>query len=78
MTDLEKTKYSKLADWDDDDPALKAAASKWDKVVILKHMFTLKELKVRLLCPRASKMITNLLGGSYDATGSKAGHSRGV
>ena len=37
---------SKLADWDDDDPAtLPNMSSKWDKVVILKHMFTLKELE---------------------------------
>lgn len=38
---------SKLADWDDDDPsALPDTSSRWDKVVILKHMFTLKELEV--------------------------------
>ncbi|KAF3939545.1 hypothetical protein ABW19_dt0210208 [Dactylella cylindrospora] len=36
---------NKLADWDDDDPATQAVASKFDKVVILKHMFTLKELE---------------------------------
>ena len=36
---------SKLADWDDDDPsALAETSSRWDKVVILKHMFTLAEL----------------------------------
>ncbi|KAE8355564.1 hypothetical protein BDV28DRAFT_128687 [Aspergillus coremiiformis] len=36
---------SKLADWDDDDPsALPETNSKFEKVVILKHMFTLKEL----------------------------------
>ena len=41
------TENSKLADWDDDDPqALQDPSSKWDKVVILKHMFTLKELEV--------------------------------
>lgn len=40
-------KYSKLADWDDDDPqALQDTSSRWDKVVILKHMFTLQELEV--------------------------------
>ena len=40
---------SKLADWDDDDPqAVQDTSSRWDKVVILKHMFTLKELDVRL------------------------------
>lgn len=38
---------AKLADWDDDDPypALSEAASKWDKMVILRHMFTLAELE---------------------------------
>lgn len=37
---------NKLADWDDDDPsALQEKSSRWDKVVILKHMFTLKELE---------------------------------
>lgn len=39
---------SKLADWDDDDPStLHDTSSKWDKVVILKHLFTLEELEVR-------------------------------
>ena len=39
---------SKLADWDDDDPsAMAETTSRFDKVVILKHMFTLKELEVR-------------------------------
>ena len=38
----------RLADWDDDDPQqLAETSSKWDKVVILKHMFTPKELEVR-------------------------------
>lgn len=37
--------YSKLADWDDDDPKSLQANLKWEKVVILKHMFTLKELE---------------------------------
>ena len=38
---------SKLADWDDDDPqAMQDTSSRWDKVVILKHMFTLQELEV--------------------------------
>ena len=38
---------SKLADWDDDDPSiLPDTSSRWDKVVILKHMFTLQELEV--------------------------------
>ncbi|KAJ9663803.1 hypothetical protein H2201_005524 [Coniosporium apollinis] len=37
---------SKLADWDDDDPsALHDTSSRFDKVVILKHMFTLAELE---------------------------------
>ncbi|KAF7513379.1 hypothetical protein GJ744_009800 [Endocarpon pusillum] len=36
----------KLADWSDDDiSALQDTSSKWDKVVILKHMFTLQELE---------------------------------
>ncbi|KAK5160100.1 hypothetical protein LTS14_002207 [Recurvomyces mirabilis] len=35
----------RLADWDDDDPqAVTETSSRWDKVVVLKHMFTLKEL----------------------------------
>lgn len=38
--------YSRLADWDDDDPSnLPDTSSRWDKVVVLKHMFTLKELE---------------------------------
>lgn len=41
------TVISKLADWDDDDPqAVQDTSSRWDKVVILKHMFTLQELEV--------------------------------
>ncbi|KAL9109365.1 MAG: hypothetical protein Q9227_005995 [Pyrenula ochraceoflavens] len=37
---------NRLADWDDDDPqALQDTSSRWDKVVILKHMFTLQELQ---------------------------------
>ncbi|KAF2401204.1 hypothetical protein EJ06DRAFT_529333 [Trichodelitschia bisporula] len=36
---------SKLADWSDDEPStLPEPNSKWEKVVILKHMFTLQEL----------------------------------
>lgn len=37
---------ARLADWDDDvEPsALQETSSRWDKVVILKHMFTLEEL----------------------------------
>lgn len=48
------TMNSKLADWDDDDPqAIQGTSSRWDKVVILKHLFTLKELEVRLIPPFA-------------------------
>ncbi|KKZ68565.1 hypothetical protein EMCG_01013 [[Emmonsia] crescens] len=37
---------SKLADWDDDEPSMAPpTSSRWDKVVILKHMFTLQELE---------------------------------
>jgi hypothetical protein len=37
----------KLTDWDDDDPSAQPdTSSRWDKVVILKHMFTLEELEV--------------------------------
>ncbi|OCK83087.1 splicing factor U2AF-associated protein 2 [Lepidopterella palustris CBS 459.81] len=36
---------SKLTDWDDDEPALPTMSSRFDKVVILKHMFTLQELQ---------------------------------
>ncbi|CAL5870656.1 uncharacterized protein PFLUO_LOCUS4896 [Penicillium psychrofluorescens] len=37
---------NKLADWDDDEPsALPDTTSRMEKVVILKHMFTLKELE---------------------------------
>lgn len=37
---------SRLADWDDDDPqVVQETSSKWDKVVIIKHMFTLEELE---------------------------------
>ncbi|TAQ88512.1 hypothetical protein B7494_g3150 [Chlorociboria aeruginascens] len=36
---------ARLADWSDDEPSVIAGtSSKWDKVVILKHMFTLQEL----------------------------------
>jgi HIV Tat-specific factor 1 len=38
---------SKLADWDDDPSALTETSSRWDKMVVLKHMFTLEELEVR-------------------------------
>lgn len=39
---------AKLADWDDDEPSTihpESKSSKWDKVVILSHMFTLRELE---------------------------------
>ncbi|EEU48520.1 uncharacterized protein NECHADRAFT_74744 [Fusarium vanettenii 77-13-4] len=38
---------AKLADWDDDIPyaGQPEAATKWDKLVILRHMFTLEELE---------------------------------
>ncbi|RJE26383.1 hypothetical protein PHISCL_01270 [Aspergillus sclerotialis] len=37
---------NKLADWDDDDPSAMAQTnSRFEKIVILKHMFTLKELE---------------------------------
>jgi HIV Tat-specific factor 1 len=40
---------NKLADWDDDEPAaLVDTNSKFEKIVILKHMFTLQELEVRI------------------------------
>ena len=36
---------SRLADWDDDDPqAMPETSSRWDKVVVIKKMFTLEEL----------------------------------
>jgi HIV Tat-specific factor 1 len=36
---------ARLADWSDDEPStIMETSSKWDKVVILKHMFTLDEL----------------------------------
>lgn len=37
---------ARLADWSDDEPsAIAETSSRWDKVVILKHMFTLEELE---------------------------------
>jgi HIV Tat-specific factor 1 len=39
-----------LADWDDDEPSTVGSNStKWEKLVYLKHMFTLKELEVTSL-----------------------------
>jgi HIV Tat-specific factor 1 len=36
---------ARLADWSDDEPStILETSSRWDKVVILKHMFTLEEL----------------------------------
>lgn len=47
MLEVANVGDSKLADWDDDDPsAITDTSSRWDKVVILKHMFTRKELEV--------------------------------
>lgn len=44
---LADTLDSKLADWDDDDPSTMADTnSRFEKVVVLKHMFTLEELEV--------------------------------
>lgn len=40
---------SKLTDWDDEDAATLQPSGRWEKVVVLKHMFTLKELEVRKL-----------------------------
>lgn len=46
----ELTRRRKLTDWDDDDPSvLQETGSRWDKVVILKHMFTLQELEVSVI-----------------------------
>jgi HIV Tat-specific factor 1 len=40
---------SKLADWDDEEvSALPDTSSRFDKVVVLKHMFTLEEIEVRI------------------------------
>ena len=51
------TRCSKLSDWDDDGANMAPPkATKQDKTVILKHMFTLQELEVffRLFCLRIS------------------------
>lgn len=46
---------SKLADWDDDDPSVMPQTnSRFEKLVILKHMFTLKELEVRLILSKVA------------------------
>lgn len=55
------TAYSKLADWDDDEPsALPETSSRWNKVVVLKHMFTLAEIDVRIIPspPRMGNRLT--------------------
>ena len=56
--DVEKIKRitnemnARLADWDDDDPQVMPdnvkPASKWDKCVIVKKLFTIEEIEVRL------------------------------
>jgi hypothetical protein len=49
----------KLTDWDDDDPqTLQDTSSKWDKVVIMKHMFTLEELQVSRAISTNCDMLT--------------------
>ena len=46
VNDKADTFYSRLADWSDDDvSALPETGARLDKVVILKHMFTLAELQ---------------------------------
>ena len=37
---------ARLADWDDDDPQALPTTTKLDKTVVLRHMFTMKELEV--------------------------------
>ena len=59
--------HSKLADWEDEDPqTIQANASRWEKVMILRHMFTLKELEVGsiLLCYLYWILTARMLGGS--------------
>lgn len=42
--------FRKLADWEDEDPqTIQANVSKWEKVMVLRHMFTLQELEVGVL-----------------------------
>ena len=54
---------NRLADWDDDDPqTLQETSSRWDKVVILKHMFTLQELQVRFISHLKVGNLRHLLG----------------
>lgn len=53
---------SKLADWDDDDPsALVETATKWDKLVVLKHMFMPKELEVGVSARAGAGLFTAVL-----------------
>ena len=55
--------FSKLADWSDDDTAaMKQTSSRFDKVVVLKHMFTLKELEVLSPSTKYTKRTSVLLG----------------
>jgi HIV Tat-specific factor 1 len=38
--------FSRLADWDEDDVAIiPPQSARWDKIVVLKHMFTLEEIE---------------------------------
>jgi len=51
---MTKEMNDKLADWSDEDPqtmpdTTTKPASKWDKCVIVKRLFTLDEVKVSLL-----------------------------
>lgn len=72
---------SKLADWDDDDPsALVETTSKFDKVVILKHMFTLQELQVSCFPYQSSwpYRLTPHVGGRSGNSGYQGRHSRRV
>jgi hypothetical protein len=56
---------NKLADWDDDDPQqLTETSSKWDKVVILKHMFTTQELEVSLASLTCATAVNSYTGRS--------------
>lgn len=68
------TQHSKLADWDDDDPqTLQDTSSRWDKVVILKHMFTLQELEVGITARVSHIPIHSMLTMTLPA-GGPGGH----
>lgn len=74
-------RYSKLADWDDGEPSgLPDSGSRWDKVVVLKHMFTLKEIGVcaKLIHPGVNISLTIAVGGSSCDPRHKRRYSRGV